>query len=60
MSGCNTRSTPVESKCIPNKSMCPVTSDDISYTKSVPYANAIGVLMYLSVTTRPDISRISV
>ena len=56
MSKCNIRSTPVEYKSVPNKSMCPTTPDDIAYMNNIPYSNAVGELMYLSVTTRPDIS----
>jgi hypothetical protein len=56
MSECNTRSSPIEYKCIPIYDMCPTEYDDIEYMKSIPYTNAIGSLMYLAITCRPDIS----
>ncbi|KAD5962030.1 hypothetical protein E3N88_13503 [Mikania micrantha] len=33
----------------------PTTADEISYMNKVPYANAVGSLMYLMVCSRPDI-----
>ena len=36
--------------------MSPNEPADIEFMKSVPYTNAIGTLMYLAITCRPDIS----
>ena len=35
---------------------CPKSEEEIEYMAHVPYASAIGCLMYAMVLTRPDIS----
>lgn len=35
---------------------CPITEDEVGYMSRVPYANAVGCLMYAMICTRPDIS----
>jgi len=35
--------------------MCPKTQDEIEKMARVPYANAVGSLMYAMMCTRPDI-----
>jgi len=37
--------------------MSPKTVEDQEYMKNVPYANAVGSLMYVMVCTRPDLSQ---
>ena len=37
------------------KDMCPKTSEEIQRMEKVPYANAVGNLMYTMLCTRPDI-----
>ena len=37
------------------KEMCPKTSKEIEEMKEVPYASAVGSLMYAMLCTRPDI-----
>ena len=38
-----------------SKEMCPKTSKEIEEMKAVPYASAVGSLMYAMLCTRPDI-----
>jgi hypothetical protein len=37
-------------------SMAPQSEDDVIFMKSVPYINAVGSLMYLAITSHPDIA----
>jgi len=39
-----------------SKEMCPKTQEDVDYISKVPYASAVGSLMYAMVCTRPDIA----
>ena len=39
-----------------SKKHCPTTSDDLKYMSKVPYASAIGSIMYAMICTRPDVS----
>jgi len=39
-----------------SKSMAPTTPDEIAQMKSIPYASAVGSLMYLAVAMCPDIA----
>ena len=38
--------------------MCPKTQEDMDYMSKVPYASAVGSLMYAMVCTRPDIAHV--
>ena len=38
--------------------LSPTTDEEPEYMEKVPYANAIGILMYTMVCTRPDISHV--
>ena len=38
-----------------SKNQCPKTPDEIEKMKEVPYASAVGSLMYAMLCTRPDI-----
>ena len=56
----NEQSKPVSTPLAPHfqfsASLCPQNDEERAYMAKVPYANAIGSLMYAMVYTRPDIS----
>jgi hypothetical protein len=56
MTDCHPVSTPVDPGSHLSKSQGATSPDDIAYMQSVPYLSAVGALMYLAVTTRPDIA----
>ena len=56
MSDCKPVSTPMAPGSKLSSSMAPSTPEDTIFMKSVPYLSAVGSLMYLAITTRPDIS----
>ena len=39
-----------------SKKHCPVTNAELDYMSKVPYASAIGFIMYAMICTRPDVS----
>jgi len=39
-----------------NKDQAPSTPEDITAMKTVPYINIVGLLMYLTIATKPDIA----
>ena len=49
-------STPFSTHFKLSKEMCPKTQEDMDYMSKVPYASAVGSLMYAMVCTRPDIA----
>ena len=49
-------STPLDGNSKLTKQMMPSSEEEIIQMKKVPYQSLIGTLMYLSVSTRPDIS----
>jgi len=49
-------SIPMDLNIAFSKDQCPMTPDDIARMHRIPYREAIGSLMYASVSTRPDIS----
>ncbi|KAK3042297.1 hypothetical protein RJ639_001892 [Escallonia herrerae] len=49
-------STPLGAHFQLSSQLCPSTKEDVEYMSRVPYANAVGCLMYAMVCTRPDIS----
>ncbi|XP_047961394.1 secreted RxLR effector protein 161-like [Salvia hispanica] len=49
-------SVPLAAHFMLSKDLCPKSQFDIDAMKKVPYANAIGSVMYLMVSTRPDIA----
>ena len=49
-------STPLSAHFKLSSQLCPSSDEESEYMSKVPYANAVGCLMYLMVCTRPDIS----
>ena len=49
-------STPLSAHFKLSLELCPSSNEELEYMSKVPYANAVGCLMYLMVCTRPDIS----
>jgi len=39
-----------------SRDMCPKNDEERTYMKNVPYLEALGSVMYLATTTRPDIA----
>ncbi|KAM7522860.1 hypothetical protein LguiA_012762 [Lonicera macranthoides] len=55
MQACKPIDTPVEKGNTLSLDMCPKTLDEKEKMARVPYANAVGSLMYAMMCTRPDI-----
>lgn len=47
---------PLAAHFVLSKDQSPVTDSEINEMKSIPYSNAIGSVLYLMVSTRPDIA----
>ncbi|KAJ9544263.1 hypothetical protein OSB04_023970 [Centaurea solstitialis] len=47
---------PMQHGIVLSKTQCPVSSQDQDKMKSIPYASAIGSIMYAMLCTRPDIA----
>ncbi|KAJ9543891.1 LOW QUALITY PROTEIN: hypothetical protein OSB04_023598 [Centaurea solstitialis] len=47
---------PMQHGIVLSKTQCPVSSQDQNRMKSVPYASAIGSIMYAMLCTRPDVA----
>ncbi|KAJ9552008.1 hypothetical protein OSB04_016053 [Centaurea solstitialis] len=47
---------PMQHGIVLSKTQCPVSSQDLDKMKSVPYASAIGSIMYAMLCTRPDVA----
>lgn len=56
MENCKSVSTPLDPGTKLSKSMCPVNEKEEQEANKLPYQNLIGSLMYLAVSTRPDIA----
>jgi len=56
LSDCTPVKTPMEPGLRLSKDMAPKTPEEEAQMKGTPYMNAVGSLMYLAITTRPDIA----
>jgi hypothetical protein len=55
MDKCKPLNTPISKGQYLSKSMCPQNETEIQEMESIPYAQAVGSLMYAMTSTRPDI-----
>jgi len=53
---CSSVSTPLNPGTTLSQDQCPKTKSEVEEMRSVPYAHAVGSLMYLAISTRPDIA----
>ena len=56
MTDCHPVSTPMDPGLHLDKTMGSKSPEDIAAMKEIPYLSAVGALMYLAVSTRPDIA----
>jgi hypothetical protein len=53
---CSTVSTPMNPGVNLSQDQCPKSKEELEEMRSVPYAHAVGALMYLAISSRPDIA----
>jgi hypothetical protein len=53
---CSPVSTPINDSCKLSHAMCPLMPEELAEMKDIPYINAVGALMFLAVSTHPDIA----
>jgi hypothetical protein len=56
MSDCKPISTPMQPSSRLSRSQCPQMPEEVEFMKGIPYLAAVGALMYLATSTRPDIA----
>ena len=56
LTDCNSVTTPMDPGARLSKALCPKSDDEREEMRTIPYMNAVGALMYLTVGTRPDIA----
>lgn len=56
MQDCNGARTPMDDKVRLSSKMSPTSDTEKAEMKNIPYREAVGKLLYLSISTRPDIS----
>ena len=56
LTDCNPVTTPMDPGLRLDASMGASTPQDIAFMRTVPYLNAVGTLLYLGLSTRPDIA----
>jgi hypothetical protein len=54
---CSPVSTPLDPGSPLDMSQCPQTPEDNEFMRNTPYVSAVGALMYLTITTCPDIAQ---
>ncbi|KAL0282692.1 UNVERIFIED_CONTAM: Retrovirus-related Pol polyprotein from transposon TNT 1-94 [Sesamum radiatum] len=47
--------TPIDKSCVLSKELCPKTEEEKKRMTKIPYASAVGSLMYAMMCTRPDL-----
>ena len=58
MTNAKSVSTPLAGHFRLSAQSCPTTDEERRYMAQVPYANAVGCLMYAMICTRPDIAHV--
>ena len=56
LTDCNSVLTPMDPGQRLDRSMAASTPDEIKFMRQTPYLSAVGALMYLAITTHPDIT----
>jgi len=56
MESCNPKLTPADPHTQLSKTMCPTNDEEVREMEKVHYREAVGALLYLATTTRPDIA----
>jgi hypothetical protein len=56
MENCKGVTTPINPNEKLSKEMCPKTEEEKKAVEMLPYQSLVGSLMYLAVSTRPDIA----
>ena len=56
MTNCKSVTVPIAGHFILSKLQCPKTDSEFVEMENIPYANAIGTVMYSMISTRPDLS----
>ena len=56
MDGAKKGSMPIVKGRKLSKTQCPVTDEEIENMKDIPYASAVGSIMYAMLCTRPDVA----
>ncbi|KAL0394359.1 UNVERIFIED_CONTAM: Retrovirus-related Pol polyprotein from transposon TNT 1-94 [Sesamum latifolium] len=55
MHNANHVDTPMDKSCVLSKELCPKTKEQKKRMTKIPYASAVGSLMYAMMCTRPDL-----
>jgi len=56
MTSCSPTMTPLSSGIVLLSEDCPTTPDEENEIKKIPFCEALGLLMWLQVATRPDLT----
>jgi len=56
MHNCKPVSVPLAGHFVPTKSQSPTSNSEVIKMENVPYANAIGTIMYVMISTRLDLA----